>query len=263
MTVATKETFKLVYQVEGTGDPILFISGTNDDKNAWAENVPAFEGYQRITFDNRDVGESPRATEPYTVADMAADAKNLLDELGLVRVHVVGHSMGGTIAQELALLAPERVRSLVLVATFARVDHYLAELIEDWKQTRRALSSRDFARNATFFWCGGSIIEDLGMDQILELMEPVVAAQETEAFARQLDAVTARDRRPMLGSIGVPTLVIWGDEDTTVRRGIAKELADGIPGARFQVIERSGHSPLFEQVEQFNAMVLEFLKSVD
>lgn len=262
MTTATREAFELAYDVQGTGDPVLFISGTNDDRNGWAENVPAFEDFQRITFDNRDVGQSPRATEPYTVADMAYDAKVLLDRLGITRAHVIGHSMGGAIAQELALLAPERVRSLVLVGTFARVDRYLSALIEDWKQTRRQLSSRDFARNAIFFWCGGSIIEALGMDQLLEVVEPVVAGQETDAFARQLDAVTARDRRAMLGSISVPTLVLWGDEDTTVRYGLAKELADGLPGARFQVIERAGHSPLFEQAEVFNATVREFLQSV-
>ena len=123
MTTPTRSSLPLAYEERGSGDPILLISGTNDDRNGWAENVPAFAArYHCITFDNRDVGESPRADEAYAIADMARDALGVLNSLGIVRAHVVGHSMGGTIAQELALMAPERIRSLVPVGTFPRVD---------------------------------------------------------------------------------------------------------------------------------------------
>jgi pimeloyl-ACP methyl ester carboxylesterase len=262
VTTATREAFELVHEVHGTGDPVLLISGTNDTKSDWGTVVPALEGFQRITFDNRDVGESPRATAPYSVADMAYDAKTLLDRLGIARAHVVGHSMGGTIAQELALLAPERVRSLVLVGTFPRADAYLAELIDTWKRLRRQLPVEDFARAAIFSWCGATTIATAGMKDLLEFVIPAVEAQEIDAFERQLDATMARDRRTLLPSIAAPTLVVWGNEDATVPHSLARELADGIPGAQFRVIEGTGHGPHLEQPEAFNAMVLEFLRSV-
>jgi pimeloyl-ACP methyl ester carboxylesterase len=260
VTTATSDVFELVSEVHGAGQPVLFISGTNDTRDGWDANVPAFDGFQCITFDNRDAGDSPRATTPYTVADMARDASAVLDHLGVHSAHVIGHSMGGTIAQELALLAPERIRSLVLVNTFAWMDPYTTALTENWKRLRQQLSAEDFARAAIFSWCGATTIETLGMDALIEFVAPVVAAQEPEAFARQLDATFSRDRRAMIGAITAPTLVVHGAEDTTVRLARAHELAAGIPGARLELFERSGHGTLFEQPEEFNATVLQFLR---
>jgi pimeloyl-ACP methyl ester carboxylesterase len=262
VTSLTGQALQLAHSITGDGDEILFISGTSDTRDGWAENVPAFEGYRRVTFDNRDVGDSPRTPAPYTVADMAADALHLLDRLEIERAHVVGHSMGGAIAQELAILAPARVRSLFLATTFAHSDGYISELVEGWVRLRRVLSPGDFAHNAIFFWCGATTIRELGMPALLEAVVPVVAAQEVEAFVRQARAVLHRDRRPDLANIHMPTLVIHASEDVTVPEYHSRELAATIPNARLVTIERSGHSPIFEQAEAFNTLVREFIDSV-
>ena len=113
----------IAYWREGAGVPIVWIQGLNADHTAWASQVAAFrDRYECIALDNRDVGASGRATAPYTLADMAGDVRAVLDDAAVEDAHVVGLSMGGAIAQELALAAPEWVRSLTLVSTFARPD---------------------------------------------------------------------------------------------------------------------------------------------
>ena len=110
----------LYYEVHGEGEPLLCVMGLSADTLAWALQVPAFAASHRtVIFDNRDVGQSSMADGPYEIADMAADALALADALELDSFHLLGVSMGGAIAQEIALAAPERVRTLTLAVTFA------------------------------------------------------------------------------------------------------------------------------------------------
>src|SRR5262249_10291448 len=110
---------RLYYEVHGEGEPLLCIHGLSVDTLGWALQVPAWsERHRTVVFDNRDVGQSSRAEREYEIADMAADALALADALELERFHLLGYSMGGTIAQELTLAAPERVQSLTLCVTF-------------------------------------------------------------------------------------------------------------------------------------------------
>src|SRR5690606_6143894 len=102
----------------------------------------------------------------------------------------------------------------------------------------------------------------MGFDALLEFVAPVVAAQEADAFVRQLAAIEARDRRPFLKDIAAPTLVVHGAEDVTALPGAARELADGIPNARLYLMEGAGHGTRFEQPDAFNAAVREFIGSV-
>src|SRR6185369_2705413 len=113
--------------------------------------------YRCVTFDNRDVGESSLAAAGYTPRDMAADTLGLMDALALDRAHVVGHSLGGAIAQELALAAPDRVRSLTLVGTWARNDHYTRALFRTWHHLRD-LDDREFLEGMLLFGVGHTFL---------------------------------------------------------------------------------------------------------
>ena len=128
---------ELNYVESGSGDPLLLIMGFGGDHLAWVFQVPAFSGkYRVISFDNRGAGQSSVPDAPYSTRMMADDAVGLLDALGVERAHVLGVSMGGMIAQEVALNHPRRVRSLQLHCTYARPDRYMLELMDVWRSLR-------------------------------------------------------------------------------------------------------------------------------
>jgi pimeloyl-ACP methyl ester carboxylesterase len=263
MTSSASTTATLDYEVRGTGDPILFIAGAADDRNGWAMNVPAFESeYRCVVFDNRDVGSSPRADAQYTIRDMAGDTLAVMDRAGIERAHVVGHSMGGMIAQHVAANAPERVRSLSLVCTMAGPDEYCNGVLNAWKIGAAQLSPEDFTRMALLFWVGETTINAAGVEALASEFVPAVAAQGFEAFIRQVTALQLSDLRSSLGGITAPTLVVGAAEDKCTPEHLSLELVRGIKGARYLRIEGSGHSPTVEQPEALNAAIREFLTTV-
>src|SRR5512143_3933191 len=107
------------YDVSGSGDPLVMIMGLGGNRSTWRFQVPVFEKYYRvITFDNRGVGDSDKPKGPYSIRQMADDALGLMDHLGIARSHILGASLGGTIAQELAINYPDRVSKLILACTY-------------------------------------------------------------------------------------------------------------------------------------------------
>ena len=125
---------KLYYEVQGQGEPLLVVSGLAGDITSWGLQIEAWrEHFQVIAFDNRDAGRSSRATGPYTIAEMAADANAVLDGLSIESAHVLGASMGSMIAQELALAHPGKVRKLVLVCTMAQMSRYAVSFVDPWR----------------------------------------------------------------------------------------------------------------------------------
>jgi pimeloyl-ACP methyl ester carboxylesterase len=263
MTAPTAASFALDFEIRGTGDPVLFISGTSDQRSGWAPNVPALEdNYRCITFDNRDVGESPRADGPYSIEEMARDTLGVLDRAGVERAHIIGHSMGSQIAQELAITAPERVRSLVLVGGFPAVDPYMRGALENWKTWVRTLNSFDFTRGAIYYWVGETIINAEGPEALSEAIAPLIDSQGPEAFCRQVDSVLAYNAIDRLGRITAPTLLVWGTEEKLVLEHQQRTFMERIPNTTYVRLEGAGHSPTFEQPESFNAAVKEFLATV-
>ena len=128
---------ELHYVEHGEGDPLLLVMGFGGDHLAWGLQMPAFAARHRvIAFDNRGVGQTGAPDAPYTTLEMADDAVGLLDALGIERAHVLGVSMGGMIAQELALNHPGRVRTLQLHCTYARPDGYILALVDAWRRIR-------------------------------------------------------------------------------------------------------------------------------
>jgi pimeloyl-ACP methyl ester carboxylesterase len=145
MPFADANGMSLYYEEQGGGEPLLCVMGLAADHLAWALQVEAFGSRHRtIVFDNRDCGQSSYADAPYEIADMAADTLGLADALGLDTFHLLGASLGGAVAQHVALAAPERVQTLQLAVTWAGSGAYAREKTRLWASERRLRTREDW-----------------------------------------------------------------------------------------------------------------------
>ena len=267
----------LYYEEHGAGDPLLLVMGLGADSTAWMFQVPDFaRHYRTIVFDNRGVGRSAKPPGPYSIAQMADDTAGLLDTLGVERCHVVGVSMGGMIAQELALRHPARVRGLVLGCTYPEPD------AEIERQRRDSVAEMGGTVTAT-----GDVAIDLsGLDPLLffQTLLPRVFNQafidnelprlmalfgtvlqygvSLEAILAQAGAVMSHRTTDRLHRIAAPTLVITGDADQLIPPAHSDVLARHIPGARLVKVPGGSHGFNLETPEVFNRTVLDFLAGV-
>ena len=277
MSIAKVGANDLFYETHGDGDPLLLIMGLAADSTAWLFQVPEFAGhYRTIVFDNRGVGRSSKPRGPYTIHQMADDAAALLGVLRIPRAHVVGVSMGGMIAQELALRHPERVRALVLACTFPEPD---AEA-----ERQRQFSLARFGGRVTA--SGETEIDVSAVDPLMLLQHllPRVFNQafidrelpkllqifggalqwgfSMEAILGQVEAVMGHKATDRLHEITAPTLVITGDADLLVSPANSDVLARSIPGAKLVKIPGGSHGFNFETPDVFNREVMDFLARV-
>jgi 3-oxoadipate enol-lactonase len=257
--VAAVADVELSYEEHGSGPPLLLIAGIPAVASDWrpvAERM-ATDGRRAIAYDNRGGGASTVTPGPYTTRDLAADAVALLDHLGIDRADVFGMSLGGMIAQELAIGWPERVGRLVLGCTHAGVDHAarqpreaaraFAMETDDWAERMAALAPFAFASDV-----------DPG------LLERFIAkksadVQDDAGYRAQIAAVLTHDSFDRLDRITAPTLVITGDDDRVIPAPSSDVLADRIPDARLVVIPGTGHLFFIERPEDTHAVLSDFL----
>lgn len=238
----------------GPGPVVLMIQGIGVVGEGWRPQVQGLrDRFRLLTFDNRGIGESAPGTGPLTIEAMAADAWAVADAAGAERVHVVGHSMGGVIAQAVALAAPARVASLSLLCTFAR-GRQAAALSPGmfWTALRTRLGPRA-ARRAAFL----SLV--LPQAQLVRADRQAVARELAPLFGhdladqppvvmKQLRATSRYDAHDRLAALAaIPTLVVSAAEDRIARPAYGRELAAAIPGARYQELAGDAHGvPIYD-----------------
>lgn len=243
------------YHRSGEGEPVLLIQGLGGDLHNWKNALPPLQEKHRvIAFDNRGVGLTEAPASGFTMETMADDAAGLLEALDIPRAHVVGWSMGGNVAQELALRHPDRVATLVLMSTYARAPARSRFALDTMIRSLREGGSTSTAMMMMRAWCS---TEAAFVDETVTRV-PVVSKgpNGVEGFAHQKKALDGFDSRKRLKGLHVPTLVIHGNEDIMVPPNFATELVESIAGARLHWIKEAGH---FLPPKGWVEPVLEFL----
>lgn len=251
------------YEVHGDGDPLLLIRGLGSTCDGFKAQVEGLSPYFRvISFDNRCVGRSDQPQEPFTIADMADDTAALLDALGVPSAHVFGVSLGGMVAQELALRHPSRVRKLVLGCTHA--GPRTAARSPDWA-VRLFNESRDLPRPAALRHSVSLLFARKTIDERPELVEATLAVmannnQPKSSYLLQLGAVMQHDTIDRLAQIAHPTLVLTGTEDTLVDPENSRRIAQLISGSRLVEFRETGHVFFTEKADEVNRTLIDFFR---
>jgi 3-oxoadipate enol-lactonase len=259
MPLAKVNDIDINYQVEGAGDPLVMIMGFTAGRSGWTRQIRFFRKYyQVITFDNRGAGKSDKPPGPYSTRMMADDTVKLMDLLGIEKAHIMGASMGGMIAQELAINYPDRVMKLVLASTYARQD----ETSGDTVQQARFLQLTPEKRTAAMV---GLAFNRPFYRFVFGLLATVIT-RLTRASVRvgtegQSEACRKHDTLSRLSSITAPTLVIVGTGDRLIKPDSSNVIAGRIPNARLVKVEGGSHYFPFEMKDVFNREVLNFLNS--
>lgn len=248
----------------GEGPDVLLIAGLSDPAEAWQPQlVTLADRYRLIAYDNRGTGRTPLPEHPLTLESMADDAVAVLDSLGVETAHVAGFSGGSRIAQELALRHPSRVRSLVLMSTWARPDAYSRSTMKFLDWLADVAPSERAMLEAFFLWIYTPRAHEDGMvDQIIEEALSFPHPQSPEAFKAQLEPFRSYDNLERLPGIAAPTLVLAGELDIITPPRCGRIVADAIPGARFEVMPGEAHQPFQERPEDFNARVDAFWREL-
>jgi 3-oxoadipate enol-lactonase len=245
---------ELHYLRTGAGEPLLLIQGMSATHLAWGRTFLAEleRSFETIVFDNRGMGLSGEAEIPFTIADMAADTLGLLDALELESVHVVGISMGGMIAQELALAQPERVRTLTIGASYCGGPEGTLMDPEDLQMLAGAFASGERDRVLRAMWeinlSPGFREDDSHYGPFAEMANTLSSPRPV--ILQQMRACGAHDTHERLGQIDAPTLVVHGDEDRLLRYANGRQIASLIPGARLETMPGVGHMFWWEQPQR-------------
>lgn len=251
----------LRYLREGTGVPVILVQGVGVAGEGWRPQIDALRARHAIVSpDNRGIGGSTFSGSALTVEDMAADVLAVADAEGFDRFHLAGHSMGGLIAQAVALRAPERVLSLALLCTFLH-GRDAARLTPDiiWTGLRTRIGTRAMRRRA--------FLRLVMPDAYLATAPPTLAADLAALFGhdladqppivmKQLRAASKYDASQRLAALsGMPTLVVAATHDRIALPAFGRELAKSIPGARYEEIPDAGHGCTIQCADRINALL--------
>jgi 3-oxoadipate enol-lactonase len=249
------------YMRAGAGEPLLMIQGMSATHLAWGRPFSSLleESFDCISFDNRGMGLSAAVSEAFSIAEMAADAVGLLNALGVESAHVFGISMGGMVAQELALAHPQRIRSLTLGCTYCGGEGSQLMDPADFQGLVEAMASGDRERVLRAMWelnlSPGFREVESRYAEFNEMAAALPARRAT--IGLQVQAIAAHDTRARLPGLSLPTLVIHGTEDRVLGVANGHLIGSLLPAAQLEIFDGVGHMFWWEQPERSAELIRE------
>lgn len=256
---------RLYYEERGSGKPLLLIMGITAPCSVWEKHVSFWEKHYRcILFDNRGVGASDKPEGPYTTAQMADDSAELLEALHISSAAVVGVSMGGAIALQLAIKHPTKIEALVLMCPWASCDRKGEAIFKHMMHAKAHLRPEQFSNFVQLLifdkatWDNDSEYEGLldGQREASKEANP----QPLHGLEGQAHACISHNVVAQLPQITAPSLIIGGKEDQFIPEWMANEVAHGIPNSELHQYENAGHAFHWERLDDFNTRVINWLK---
>ncbi len=260
MPEIVQDDLKLYYESHGRGSPLILIRGLGSNADHWYAQVPDLSRHHHvITFDNRGIARSSDPGGPFTLQDLAHDTITLMDALQIERAHILGLSMGGMIAQEMAIRHPHRVSGLILVVTHCGGTRQILAADEIRQKLERLVVLGDldaWVQIMALFFANLKIFQHYAD---ASTKHPA----RNKILKRQWDAAAGHSTYDRLDRIKAPTLIITGKKDLLIPPVNSKILAQRIPDAELLEIPGGGHLILVEQPRAFNRAVIDFLRRVD
>lgn len=253
----------IYYEIRGEGFPLVMISGLGGNIDFWDPRLlnELSKKFRLVLFDNRGSGRTDVSDKQYSIKLLAEDAAGLMDALGIPKANVLGISMGGMIAQELALNFPEKVEKLVLCSTFCGGPNAVQpspEMARLLATDRRGIPPEEIVRNSLRIIFTDEFIKN--NPEIIEftIQQMLKAPAPNEGFMRQLSAIGKFDTYDRLPNIRAPTLILHGKKDILVPPENGLILAKGIPNAKLVYLENTAHG-LVEEMDKVISVLLDFL----
>ena len=260
MPFAELGEWRVYYEEHGAGEPVVLVNGLGADHKAWVLQTQALERQFRvIVFDNPGVGQTTGPRGPYTTELFADVAAALVRALGMARVHVVGASMGGLIAQQVAVRHRQLVRSLVLHCPWWRADPYTTALIRSWQSYARTAGMLELGRQI-WLWVFTPRFFEERPDWFAALEEEAAkSGQSVDAFCDQAEACVQHEALEVLGDVDVPALITVGDRDILTPPAHSQAIHERLSGSTLHVWPEMGHAPFWEIPDEFNELNRSFL----
>lgn len=253
---------ELFYTERGQGEPLLLLMGLGADGSVWEEHVKAYEKqYRCILVDNRGAGQSSKPSGPYTTKMMAEDTAGLMQELGIVKAHISGISMGSAIAQELALAYPQLIQSLSLHCSWSKCDVFTTRIFEIFRSMIATADPIAFNRLLQLIIFTPQYHEEHLLDLLTreEMGKHNPFPMPIYAFQAQCDACITHDTLGRLHDIKAPTLITVGSKDIFTPQHHAQSIAHEIQHSELIIFEGSGHTHHWDSLSEFNAVTLDFM----
>jgi pimeloyl-ACP methyl ester carboxylesterase len=260
--VKDNQIYYEIHNSSDNADPgVLFLHGLGSCSEDWGLQIPVVNGrYLILTLDLPGHGRSSQPEGWPSIEDMALQIASVVKEHVELPVHVVGLSLGGAVAMQLALDHPEAVRSLTLVNTFAKLHSGSSGFFRKLVRIAFVVLGR---MDQVGRWVAAGLFPEPDQELLRQAAAERIASNPSGAYLRSIWAATRFDIRDRLHEINTPTLIVAGEIDQTISMEAKRELADNIPGANLVVIPDSGHATPLDAVEEFNRTMLEFLSKLD
>mgnify|MGYP000055549248 CR=1 FL=1 len=261
MPTLQRDGFTSYYEDSGSGDALILICGLSADLQVWKFLVPELSKHARVvSLDNRGTGRSSAPDEPYTILQMADDVVALMDHLQIPAANILGWSMGGIIAQSLAVRHPERVKHLVLLGSFVVADGMLKNTITNWVNVRRSNMPYEQVARQVARWLYSP---DLANDEVryegyIEAMVKNPYRQSVQGFIRQAEALVGYTAPAGLSDLRVPISIMVGEQDQLAPPYLSKQLHATFPHSTLHVLP-GAHSGFVEHPAQYAETLIALL----